>query len=35
MNAINKEDSKHMITIEDPIEFIFKNEKSVIEQREV
>jgi twitching motility protein PilT len=24
-----------MITIEDPIEFIFKNEKSVIEQREV
>lgn len=35
MNAINKEESKHMITVEDPIEFIFKNEKSIIEQREV
>lgn len=35
MNAINKEDSKHMITVEDPIEFVFKNEKSLIEQREV
>ncbi len=32
---INKNDSKHIITIEDPIEFVYKNEKSIIEQREV
>jgi len=35
LNTINKEKSKHIITVEDPIEFVFKNEKSVIEQREV
>lgn len=32
---INKNDSKHIITIEDPIEFVYKNNKSIIEQREV
>lgn len=32
---INKNDSKHIITIEDPIEFVYKNQKSIIEQREV
>ncbi len=32
---INKSQSKHIITVEDPIEFVYKNEKSVIEQREV
>lgn len=32
---INKNDSKHIITVEDPIEFVYKNEKSIIEQREV
>jgi len=35
LNTINKEKSKHIITVEDPIEFVFKNEKSIIEQREV
>lgn len=32
---INKIKQKHIITIEDPIEFIHKNENSIIEQREV
>ena len=35
INEINNTDSKHIITVEDPIEFIFKNKKSLIEQREV
>lgn len=35
IDYINKNQSKHIITIEDPIEYIFKNDKSVIEQREV
>jgi len=26
---------KHIITIEDPIEYVFNNNKSIIEQREV
>lgn len=32
---INKNQSKHIITIEDPIEFVYENKKSIIEQREV
>ena len=32
---INEHQNKHIITIEDPIEFIFKDQKSVIDQREV
>ena len=35
LNHINKTQETHIITIEDPIEYIIKNEKSVIEQREV
>ena len=35
INEINKTSSKHIITVEDPIEFIFENDKSLIEQREV
>ena len=35
INEINKKHAKHIITVEDPIEFIFKNNKSLIEQREV
>jgi len=35
INEINKTQKKHIITIEDPIEFIYKNNKSIIEQREV
>jgi len=35
INEINKSRKSHIITIEDPIEFIFKEDKSLIEQREV
>ena len=32
---INKTKKKHIVTIEDPIEFIYRNEQSIIDQREV
>jgi twitching motility protein PilT len=32
---INKNKSVHIVTIEDPIEYIFKNQKAIINQREV
>jgi twitching motility protein PilT len=35
VDKINNEESKHIITIEDPIEFTHKSKKSVIVQREV
>lgn len=35
INHINKTSKKHIITIEDPIEFVFKNNKSVITQRQL
>lgn len=35
IDYINKTFKKHIITIEDPIEFVFKNEKSLINQREI
>jgi twitching motility protein PilT len=35
INLINKERRSHVITIEDPIEFLFKEEQSIIEQREL
>ena len=35
IDYINSSSSCHIITIEDPIEFVFKNRKSVINQREV
>ena len=35
IDAINKRDSGHIITIEDPIEYTFTSEKSAIEQREI
>jgi twitching motility protein PilT len=35
VHKINQEQSKHIITIEDPIEFTHKSQKSVIVQREV
>lgn len=35
IEAINNERLEHVITIEDPIEFIFKPKKSLIDQREV
>ncbi len=35
INLINKERTEKIITIEDPIEYIFNSEKSIIDQREV
>ena len=35
VNEINNNESKHIITVEDPIEYMFTNKKSLIEQREV
>lgn len=35
IDYINKEHAKHIITIEDPIEFVHKSRKSLIKQREV
>ncbi|MBI4352405.1 MAG: type IV pilus twitching motility protein PilT [Candidatus Omnitrophica bacterium] len=35
IDAINETQACHIVTIEDPIEFLFKNKKSVIHQREV
>lgn len=35
VDRINKTQFKRIITIEDPIEFIFKDDKSIIDQREV
>lgn len=35
INEINSERSEHIITIEDPVEFLYKPKKSIISQREV
>ena len=35
VNEINKNQKKHIITIEDPIEYVHKNQNSMIHQREV
>lgn len=35
VDMINEERSEHIVTIEDPIEYMFSNKKSVIDQREV
>jgi twitching motility protein PilT len=35
VNTINKTRSEHIVTIEDPIEYVYKEEKSLIDQREV
>lgn len=35
INEINDKEAKHIITIEDPVEFVHENKKSVVEQREV
>lgn len=35
INEINQNHSYNIITIEDPIEFVYKNKKSIIQQREV
>ncbi len=35
LQRINRRRRAHVITLEDPIEFAFKNDKSIIEQREI
>ena len=35
VNEINRTRSEHIVTIEDPIEYVFEHEKSIISQREV
>ena len=35
LDAINEMRSEHILTIEDPIEYIFHNKKSIITQREI
>ena len=35
VEKINSERAEHIITIEDPIEYLFENKKSLVEQREV
>lgn len=35
INMINQERSEHIITIEDPIEYVYKQGRSIIDQREV
>ncbi len=35
IETINRERTEHIITIEDPIEYLFKQDKSIIDQREV
>ncbi len=35
INLINERDNKHVVTIEDPIEHVFKDRKSIVNQREI
>jgi twitching motility protein PilT len=35
INFINENFNKHILTIEDPVEFIFKDKRSIIDQREI
>ena len=35
LNHINQERAEHILTVEDPIEFVYKSERSVIHQREL
>lgn len=35
INFINKESASHILTIEDPIEFVYEPDKAIIDQREV
>ncbi len=35
IDEINKTKARHIITIEDPIEYVFKDERSIIDQREL
>ncbi|HLG25392.1 MAG TPA: type IV pilus twitching motility protein PilT [Candidatus Gracilibacteria bacterium] len=35
LNEVNANEAQHIITIEDPIEFVHENKRSIIEQREI
>ena len=35
INVINQNYNKHIITLEDPIEFLHRNQKSIVSQREI
>jgi twitching motility protein PilT len=35
INEINANDAQHIITVEDPIEFVHENKKSIVDQREL
>ena len=35
INYINENHNKHVVTIEDPIEFVFRDRKSIVDQREI
>ncbi len=35
INQINMTQTKHIVTIEDPVEYVFHNEKSIVSQRQV
>lgn len=35
LNSINIEQSKHIITLEDPVEYIYRSQKSVVTQRQL
>lgn len=35
VNMINQERYEHIVTVEDPVEYLFKQDKSIIDQREV
>lgn len=35
INMINKERASHILTIEDPIEFVYEADKSIVDQREI
>lgn len=35
LDEVNHRDSKHIITIEDPVEYVYSHHRSIIEQREI
>ena len=35
IDLINNEDQKHIVTLEDPVEFVFVNKKSIVSQRQI
>jgi twitching motility protein PilT len=35
LDYLNKNSQKHIITVEDPVEYLMKNEKSLIHQKQV